>query len=320
MPIIGNPLNSVAFLTDSFNGTGAQTVFTMSVAPATSSSIYCVYLTTYFGKALPPFYIGSTSITRVINGYHGSVRSATYRPIWERELIDNPELFSTKILSKHVTREEALEHELLLQKDLDVVSSNLFINKAWASGCFGNMGKEALEKMKATKKANVKQTVAKMMVTKNNPEWKATVGKAASLKLSKTKRDPLRADKEAERSRKYMATVNNPEWKATTGKEHSRKISIAVRKIQDNDEWRSTKGVERRSKMIATINKPEWKATIGAKANKQRSITVSQTKSNPEWKLKNSTACELCNVPYANNVFARHQVKCKERNAIACHI
>ena len=39
MPIIGNPLNSVAFLTDSFNGNGSTTAFTMSVAPATSSSI-----------------------------------------------------------------------------------------------------------------------------------------------------------------------------------------------------------------------------------------------------------------------------------------
>ena len=42
MPIIGNPLNSVAFLTDSFNGNGSTTAFTMSVAPATSSSILVV--------------------------------------------------------------------------------------------------------------------------------------------------------------------------------------------------------------------------------------------------------------------------------------
>ena len=42
MAIIGNPLNSVAFLTDSFNGNGSTTAFTMSVAPATSSSILVV--------------------------------------------------------------------------------------------------------------------------------------------------------------------------------------------------------------------------------------------------------------------------------------
>ena len=42
MPIIGNPLNSVAFLTDSYNGTGSQTVFTMYVAPATTSSMLVI--------------------------------------------------------------------------------------------------------------------------------------------------------------------------------------------------------------------------------------------------------------------------------------
>ena len=42
MALIGNPLNSVAFLTDSFNGNGSTTAFTMSVAPATSSSILVV--------------------------------------------------------------------------------------------------------------------------------------------------------------------------------------------------------------------------------------------------------------------------------------
>ena len=42
MSYIGNQPTTVAFLTDSFNGNGSTTAFTMSVAPATSSSILVV--------------------------------------------------------------------------------------------------------------------------------------------------------------------------------------------------------------------------------------------------------------------------------------
>jgi hypothetical protein len=318
MPFIGNSPYQVAFLTDTFSGNGSTTAFTMSVAPANTSSVYCVYLTTYRGKALPPFYIGSTSVKKIKNGYRGSVLSAAYKAIWKQELASNPELFSTKILSKHTTRQEALEHELNLQKDLDVVNSRLFINKALASGCFGNMGEEALKKMRLTKKAQGKEVGKKISAIRNNPEWKSTIGKEAALKLSKTKQDPTRADIEAQRNKKNSETVNSQKWKNTVGKERSKKISIAVRQKQDNDEWRNTKGVERKTKMMSTISSPEWKATVGAKANQKRSIAVSKAKSNPEWKLKNSTICNLCNGLYTNNVFARHQVKCKEKDTLVC--
>lgn len=318
MPYIGQAPTQTAFVTDTFSGNGSTTAFTMSVAPAGTTSVYCVYLTTYRGKALPPFYIGSTSIKKVEDGYHGSVLSAAYKTIWKQELLNSPDLFNTQILSKHATRQEALEHELRLQKDLDVVNSRLFINKALANGCFGNMGEEALQKMRATKKAQGKIVGAKVSATRNSQEWKATVGKQASIKLSKTKKDPLRADKELQRNIKNSKTVNSQEWKSTVGKERSKKISIAVRKKQDNDEWRSTKGLERKAKMMSTINTLEWKATIGADANKKRSQAVSKAKASPEWKLKNSTVCELCSGRYANNVFARHQVKCKEKDTLVC--
>lgn len=238
MPYIGQAPTQSAFVVDTFNGTGSQTVFTMSVAPAGTTSVYCVYLTTYRGKALPPFYIGSTSIKKVKNGYHGSVLSAAYKVIWKQELSNHPKLFSTQILSQHATRQEALEHELKLQKDLDVVNSRLFINKALASGCFGNMGEEALKKMRLTKKAQGKEVGKKIAAIRNNLEWKTTIGKEAALKLSKTKQDPARADIEAQRNKKNSETVNNPEWKATVGKQKSEKISIAVRKTWNNPEWR----------------------------------------------------------------------------------
>jgi hypothetical protein len=286
MPYIGTQPTQSAFVVDTFSGNGSTTAFTMSVAPAGTTSVFCVYLTTYRGKALPPFYIGSTSIKKVENGYHGSVLSAAYKSIWKQELAKNPELFSTQILSKHTTRQEALEHELRLQKDLDVVNSRLFINKALASGCFGNMDEDSIKKMRATKKAQGKQVGAKISAIRNNPEWKATIGKEAAIKLSKTKKDPARTEKEAERNKKNSETINNPEWKATVGKQKSFKTSTAVRKKQDNDEWRNTMGVVRRNKMMATMNSPEWK-------------------------LKHSTICEFCSNRYGNNVIASHQSKCK---------
>ena len=39
MPIIGNPIYQSAFVTDSFSGTGSQTAFTMSVAPAGTTNV-----------------------------------------------------------------------------------------------------------------------------------------------------------------------------------------------------------------------------------------------------------------------------------------
>ena len=42
MPIIGNPIYQSAFVTDSFSGTGSQTAFTMSVAPAGTTNVLVV--------------------------------------------------------------------------------------------------------------------------------------------------------------------------------------------------------------------------------------------------------------------------------------
>jgi hypothetical protein len=101
--------------------------------------LFAVYLTTYSGAVLPPFYIGSSSIKKIKSGYHGSVKSKKYKSIWEEELKNNPHFFLTKILSFWGTREEALIEELRIQKEHDVVKSGLFINLAFAcpNGFFG---------------------------------------------------------------------------------------------------------------------------------------------------------------------------------------
>ena len=95
MPIIGNPLNSVAFLTDSFNGNGSTTAFTMSVAPATSSSIlvnitgvtqapstYSVVGTTLTFSTAPPSGTANISV-RYLGIPASGVTTTAYRTLTE---------------------------------------------------------------------------------------------------------------------------------------------------------------------------------------------------------------------------------------------
>lgn len=107
-----------------------------------SSNIYCVYLTVYRGNKLPMFYIGSSNVDKINKGYHGSVLSSEYKEIWKSELKNSPELFITRVISTHKTRQEAYQTEERLQKTQNVISSQLFINKAIANKTFNNFGKK----------------------------------------------------------------------------------------------------------------------------------------------------------------------------------
>jgi hypothetical protein len=95
MSYIGNQPTSVAFLTDSFSGTGSQTVFTMSVAPATPSaalvsvsgvvqdpSTYAVSGTTLTFTGAPPSGTGNISV-RYLGIPASSVATTAYRTVTE---------------------------------------------------------------------------------------------------------------------------------------------------------------------------------------------------------------------------------------------
>jgi len=100
---------------------------------------YCTYLTHYIGDKLPKWYIGSTSIKNISNGYNGSVKSKKYKTIWNLERKNNPHLFKTRILRKFYRRKIATIHELKLQKLHKVVKNDKYINMSYASinGFFG---------------------------------------------------------------------------------------------------------------------------------------------------------------------------------------
>ena len=118
---------------------------------------YCVYHTTYSGTLLPQNYIGSSSVDNVIvKKYHGSVKSARYKDIWLSELQLHPELFSTSIVSLHDTRSNATHKELQVQKLFNVVKSDLFINRSYASiNGFGDTTFTPEEKEATSKKMSV---------------------------------------------------------------------------------------------------------------------------------------------------------------------
>lgn len=101
--------------------------------------MYVTYRTTYLGDKMPKYYLGSSNEKRIHNGYIGSVSSKKYRDIWNKELIENPHLFSIEILTKHSTRQEAIEMEQKLQVENDVVNSIFYINESIArkNGFFG---------------------------------------------------------------------------------------------------------------------------------------------------------------------------------------
>lgn len=101
----------------------------------------CVYLTVYSGNKLPPFYIGSTFLHRLNDGYKGTPSSRKYKMLWRKELKQNPQLFRTFIVKVLPSRSDALELEEKLQRRLRVVDNPLYVNCAYANGGFHNSDK-----------------------------------------------------------------------------------------------------------------------------------------------------------------------------------
>lgn len=135
---------------------------------------YCVYHTTYSGKLLPENYIGSTYVDRILlQNYHGSVASKRYKAIWESEINLHPELFSTVIVSYHDTRPNATWKELQVQKIFNVVKSDLFINRSYASEGYGDTTYTPEERASSTKKRLD-------TISNKSPEEKSTTGKNIS--------------------------------------------------------------------------------------------------------------------------------------------
>lgn len=111
--------------------------------------MFCVYLTYYKGNLLPKWYIGSSSIKKVENGYTGSVVSKRWKHIYETELTNNRGLFKTRIIYRCEERKAATDEEYRLQKLHKVVVNEKYFNESYASknGCFTRNKKGELNPM-----------------------------------------------------------------------------------------------------------------------------------------------------------------------------
>ena len=132
---------------------------------------YVTYLVTYLGNLLPKYYIGSTSEDKVNSGkYFGSISSIKYKNIFSTELKNNTHLFNIKVLSYHDTRTEALEEELRLQIQYNVIKSKDYMNESFAivNGFFG-----------------------RDISGKNHPMWGRKHSQETKLKLSTSRKKRL---------------------------------------------------------------------------------------------------------------------------------
>ena len=150
---------------------------------------YCVYLTVYYGNKLPPFYIGSTSISRVKSGYRGSVKSKKYKNVFQKELQENPHLFKTKIVASYYSRKNAQFKEKRLQTKLNVVKSDLYINMSIAKN-FGWFGMKSSKEHSPTFGKRWKKTQEQIERSRvasknafNRPEIKEAMSKQRKGKL-----------------------------------------------------------------------------------------------------------------------------------------
>ena len=103
--------------------------------------MFRVYLTIYkpnIASGRPYMYIGSTAKAESDN-YFGSVSSKEYKVFWKFVTKNNPTNFLVFTLSVHQTRQEALEEELNIQKELNVMKDENYFNKSMAAknGMFG---------------------------------------------------------------------------------------------------------------------------------------------------------------------------------------
>jgi hypothetical protein len=161
--------------------------------------MYCIYLTIYSGNKLPPFYIGSTSISKIDEGYCGSVESKKYGDIFRSELKNNRHLFKVRIVEFCSDRKQALEREEWYHRKLNVVASEMYMNCAYATtGCFG-----------IPRPGNDNPFYGR----KHSDETKAKVGKSSKERMTSEQARMMRSNRKiylqhTDESKKKMSTIH----------------------------------------------------------------------------------------------------------------
>ena len=199
--------------------------------------IFIVYLTIYAGDKMPPFYIGSTSLDKILSNYRGTVTSKKWKSIWEKELLDNPKLFSTHIIRTCNTRVEAFEKELEIQKSLNVVFDDSFINMAYANknGFFGPSQAGIKKSKEHTTKISNSLKNKKKSAEHIEKMRKALTGKPLSEEHKKAVSESISGDKNP-RAKTFKIISPNAEIFTVTGnlRNFCKEYNISFTKLYRN--------------------------------------------------------------------------------------
>ena len=181
--------------------------------------MFCVYLTSYSGNKLPPFYIGSSSVELVQGGYRGSVKSKAWKDLWRSELKTNKQRFKTQIVSVHSTRKEAFDKEEKLQRLLRTKQNCLYVNIAIANKRFNGVIKHTVESRKKIAEANKGKKMPPRGDEYRQKQRIAKLGKVATLetkaKMSKSHtgaKCPPRSAEYKEHQRKIQTGMKHKPW------------------------------------------------------------------------------------------------------------
>lgn len=292
---------------------------------------FCTYITFYKGNKMPPFYIGYTSVSNIVeNNYHGSVGSQKYSKIWKSEIRSNRNLFKTVILTRHKNRKEAIEKEIYFQEFFNAHTNPMYINMSIHNERFYHSGphsEKTREKIsiankgkKNSKEQNERISKAlagknksdyhkkKISETKNNIEWIESIGKKVAKRSSEIQNDPdWKATVGKEKVRKDLEKKYDPTWKATVGKSAKQK-ELATK---NDPTWKENVGVVAAKKCSDTKNSLEWKETKG----KVVAQKLSEKQNSAEWKAANFKCCEVCGKQDISpgNYNRWHGINCRKR-------
>ena len=110
---------------------------------ADRSKLYCVYVITYKGNTFAPFYVGSGTVSKILdtkNPYIGSVNSAKYpNKLWKKENKESPERFRMKILFTFDDRREASNFEEEILVHFNAKRNSLFTNRNNSAKSFATL-------------------------------------------------------------------------------------------------------------------------------------------------------------------------------------
>lgn len=216
-----------------------------------SNTIY-LYLKTHNKTGLK--YLGKTEHYDPIR-YQGSGLK------WKRHIKKYGYDVTTEILFETTDHEEFKRVAFETSKRLKVVESDDFANLVHEVGDGGanNLGRELSEEWKE----NLSNSVSN---TRNNPEWKATIGASAVEKDKKIKNDP-----------KWREEVGKPSWEIGAKKQSETKL---------NKEWIVNHQIvcEHCSKSVDTANYKRWHGN-NCSIVKPREVTP----------IKKTVICHHCN-------------------------